>query len=272
MHASTLALPGALDTGPVDRWVATTTGGRAIFLDYDGTLTPIVARPEAAELSDAMRGTLRRLAARYPVTIVSGRDADVVAALVGLDGLGFVGSHGLDITGPTGTGLRKEVALAFRAELDAAEAELRSRVGVLDGVIVERKRFSISTHVRLVAPEGRARVEAEVHRVRRAHPGLRCEGGKMLLELRPDIDWDKGAAVRWILEKMRLDRSAALFVGDDLTDETVFRALGGQGVGIVVAETARPTDAWLRLAGPAEVQLFFDHLVELSDRFPADAP
>lgn len=266
--SSTLALPSALDTERVDRWVATTRSGRAIFLDYDGTLTPIVERPQLATLSDRMRLTVRRLAAVVPVTIVSGRDIDVVEALVGVDGLGFVGSHGLDITGPAGSGLRKEVARQFQSELDDVEAELRRRVGVIEGAFVERKRFSISTHVRLVAPDARRRVEAEVNRLRDAHPALRREGGKMLYELRPDIEWDKGAAVGWLLEKMGLELSSALFVGDDLTDETAFRALAGRGVGIVVAKTARPTDACLRLSGPAEVQTLLERLIGLFDRFP----
>ena len=267
--ASTFALPSALDTDRVDRWVTTARPGRAIFLDYDGTLTPIVARPQLATLSDRMRLTVRRLAAVVPVTIVSGRDIDVVTALVGIDGLGFVGSHGLDITGPSGSGLRKEVARQFRTELDAVEAELRRRVGVIDGAVVERKRFSISTHMRLVGPDDRRRVEAEVNRLRDAHPALRREGGKMLYELRPDIEWDKGAAVGWLLEEMGLELSAALFVGDDLTDETVFRALAGRGVGIVVAETERPTDACLRLSSPGEVQTLLERLIDLFDRFPA---
>ena len=267
--ASTLALPSALDTERVDRWVATTRPGRAIFLDYDGTLTPIVARPQLATLSDRMRLTVRRLAAVVPVTIVSGRDIDVVTRLVGIDGLGFVGSHGLDITGPSGSGLRKEVARQFQMELDAVEAELRRRVGVIAGAVVERKRCSISTHVRLVAPDDRRRVEAEVNRLRDAHPALRREGGKMLYELRPDVEWDKGAAVGWLLEEMGLELSAALFVGDDLTDETVFRELAGCGVGIVVAETERPTDACLRLSGPGEVQTLLERLIGLFDRFPA---
>ena len=91
----------------------------------------------------------------------------------------------------------------------------------------------------------------------------------MLYELRPDIEWDKGAAVGWLLEEMGLELSAALFVGDDLTDETVFRALAGRGVGIVVAETERPTDACLRLSGPGEVQTLLERLIGLFDRFPA---
>ena len=264
MKTSTLALPGALEADRVQQWVAETRKGRAIFLDYDGTLTPIAPRPEAAILSDRMRLTLRRLAAAYPVTIVSGRDAEVVRALVGIEGLGFVGSHGLDVIGPRNTGLRKEVALAYRLELDLVEDELRHRVGVFDGVVVERKRFTISTHVRLVAPKERPHVEAEVDQIGRAHPTLRKERGKMLFELRPDVDWDKGVAVRWLVEGMGFDLEAALFVGDDLTDETVFRILAGRGVGVVVAEVDRPTDACLRLAAPSEVHTFLERLIGLS--------
>ena len=264
MRSSTLALPGALTDKRLAKWVTETRGGRAIFLDYDGTLTPIVAHPNAAILSDGVRLTLSRLAASSPVTIVSGRDADVVASLVDIEGLGFVGSHGLDITGPRGTSLRKEVALGHLRELDVVEDELLDSVSGVEGVIVERKRFTISTHVRLVSPEERPGVEAEVIRICSAHPTLRQEGGKMLFELRPDVDWDKGTAIRWLVEGMGLDLEAVLFVGDDLTDETVFRVLDGRGLGVVVSDADRATDACLRLADPLEVHAFLECLVRLS--------
>jgi trehalose-phosphatase len=226
-----------------------------------------MSKPEQAVLSQEMRETLRRLVGRYPVTIVSGRDASVVEHLVGLNGLGFVGSHGLDIQGPPGTGIQKEVGVEFQAALDLAEAELHRRIGFLSGVIIERKRFSISTHVRLVAVEQLAQVEAEVNIVCSSHQGLRREGGKMLFELRPDVDWDKGSAVSWILNEMHLRTSAALFVGDDLTDETVFHLMGEKGLGIVVAEEARLTEACLRLADPIEVRVLLERLIDLSDAF-----
>ena len=80
-------------------------------------------------------------------------------------------------------------------------------------------------------------------------------------ELRPDIEWDKGRAVRWLLESLGRDLSSALFIGDDLTDESVFRVLAGRGTGVVVAETDRPTAAELRLSHPGEVRTLLERLV-----------
>lgn len=257
---SSLGLPWALDPGHEDRWRRVRDGG-VVCLDYDGTLTPIVERPELAALPAAMRATLRRLAAALPVAIVSGRDVAVVAGFVQLDGLAYVGSHGLDIVGFPGSGLRRELALDFVPELDRAEQRLRAETAAVAGAIVERKRFSVSTHVRLVAPAERAGVDAVVDRVRRAHPSLRREGGKLVHELRPDIEWDKGRAVRWLLEALGRDLSSALFIGDDLTDESVFRVLAGRGTGVVVAETDRPTAAELRLRNPGEVRTLLERLL-----------
>ena len=257
---STLALPSALDSGQAGRWPRVRSGGGMVCLDYDGTLTPIVGRPEQATLSAAMRSTLRRLVALVPVAIVSGRDVAVVAELVKLDGLAYVGSHGLDIAGSPASRLRKEVALDFLPELDRVERCLQRETASIAGVIVERKRFSVSTHVRLVAPDERARVDAIVERVQRAHPSLRREAGKLLFELRPDVDWDKGRAVCWLLEALGRDLSSALFIGDDLTDESVFRILAGRGAGVVVAEADRPTAAELRLRTPGEVRTLLERI------------
>ena len=235
----------------------------AVFLDYDGTLTPIVERPELAILSDSVRRVVRRLSETCPVTIVTGRDVDVVRELVAIEGLGYVGSHGLDVVGPFASGLRHQAAEGFGPELDAVESALRRRTDGIQGVFIERKRFSISTHVRQVDPRWHLRVETIVDELRRAHPTLRREGGKMLYELRPDIDWDKGAAVQWLLDGMGIDPSKALYLGDDLTDETVFAALAGHGATVIVAdiEDRRPTGAQFRLNDHDDVQTLLEGLV-----------
>src|SRR5215470_12584784 len=95
----------------------------AVFLDYDGTLTPIVSHPEDAWLSESMRQTLRSLAGRVPVAILSGRDLDDVRGRVLVDGIVYAGSHGFDIAGAGG--FRKELGAAHLTVLDAAETELR---------------------------------------------------------------------------------------------------------------------------------------------------
>ena len=257
-------LPTAIDLRRSPGIVVPIRECQAVFLDYDGTLTPIVARPELAILSASVQHLLQRLAATGPVTIVTGRDVDVVRDLVAIDRLGYVGSHGLDIVGPPKSGLCHQVAEAFASELDAVESTLRRRTDGIEGILVERKRFSISTHVRLVDPRWHPQVEAIVDEVRRAYPTLRREGGKMLYELRPDIEWDKGTAVRWLLDGMGIDPSAALYVGDDLTDETVFAALAGHGATVVVAgpDDQRSTFARFRVNDPDGVCMLLEALVE----------
>ena len=93
-----------------------------------------------------------------------------------------------------------------------------------------------------------------------AHPELRKMAGKKVLELRPDLAWDKGRAIIWLLEILRLDPrdAAALYLGDDITDEDAFRTLREHdiGVGIVVGERPEPTAAQFRLADPGDVRKF----------------
>lgn len=240
----------------------------ALFLDYDGTLTPIVDRPEDAQLSEAMRATLVRLGAQTPIILVSGRERSEVADLIGFDGPGFVGSHGFDIRGPQGSAVRHEVGTDALPALDRAERLLREELADVDGALVERKRFGLAAHYRLASEAGRTQIEAAVHRAQAETEGLRLAGGKMVLELRPDLDWDKGRAVLWLLETLHWERRLPIHIGDDLTDETVFAALHERGTGILVADSAdaeRETAARYRLENPEEVRLFLGRIAEHGD-------
>ena len=235
----------------------------ALFLDYDGTLTPIVDRPEDARLSDEMRETVRNLAQRTPVTLVSGRERSEVARLVGLEDLGTVGSHGFDLRGPAGSALRHEVATESLPLLDIAEKTLQERFQDLEGVIVERKRFGLAVHYRLAAPADVPDVCATVATLGEETDGLCVCHGKMVIELRPDVDWDKGKAVLYLLEKLGWERRHPIHIGDDLTDESVFQSLAERGIGIYVGEDTvedRETSAGFRLRNPDEVRTFLKRI------------
>lgn len=236
----------------------------AVFLDYDGTLTPIVPDPAQATLAPDMREALERLAAVCPVAVVSGRDLADVRALVGINGLWYAGSHGFDIAGPAGE--RHERGLAFLPSLAAAEEELRPLVTAIDGARLERKRFAATVHFRQTPADLVPQVEAAVNRVAAGHPDLRRTGGKMIHELRPNVPWDKGRAVRWLLRMLGLDAPdvAPIYVGDDDTDEDAVRALGPRGLGLVVRgeRDARPTLARYALDGPADVRTFLEALCD----------
>jgi trehalose 6-phosphate phosphatase len=233
----------------------------AIFLDYDGTLTPIVSHPEKALLSDSMRKTLQALATHAPVAILSGRDLDDIRRRVGIDTIIYGGSHGFDVAGPRG--LRHEVATEFLPMLDIVEKELGKELAGIPGVRVERKRFSIAAHYRNVKASEVPELERAVSEVAGRNLDLRRIDGKKVYELVPNIDWDKGKAVLWLLQQLGLERANArpIYIGDDRTDEDAFRALDERGVSILVSEEPRPTAASYLLRDPQEVERFLRELV-----------
>ena len=239
----------------------------ALFLDYDGTLTPIVERPELAELSEGMRGVLQRMAALCTLSVISGRDLQDVRARVGVRGIWYAGSHGFDIAGPGGAGHAPEAARAALPQLDEVEAELRERLQDVSGVLLERKRFGLAVHTRMVESGRENEVEAAVDQALVHRKLLRKGRGKKVFELLPDIDWDKGAALNWLRKALNLgDETRTLYVGDDVTDEDAFRVLEDRGIGIVVTEAARPTAARYSLGNPRQVEQFLDALAVRLER------
>jgi trehalose-phosphatase len=249
--------PSALDH--LDEIAATMNRQRlAVFLDYDGTLTPIVRRPEEAVLSNSMRETVRALATKVPVAILSGRDLEDMRQRVNIQGIFYAGSHGFEVIGPQG--LRKQVAPEFLPILEGAEKELKERLRDVAGARLERKRFSIAAHYREVADESAAQFEQAVNDVASRYGELRKISGKKVYELQPDINWDKGKALLWLVGAMSLEPREILpiYIGDDLTDEDAFRAIQPCGIGIAVAvdEQQRPTAARYVLNDPVEVERF----------------
>lgn len=239
----------------------------AIFLDYDGTLTPIVDRPELAVLSEEMRAVVQELGRRCPVAVVSGRDRSDVEELVGLSELVYAGSHGFDIAGPNGLSKQHEGAAAYLSALDRAEARLQSTLAGVNGALVERKRYAIAAHYRLVAEVEVQSVEAAVDAaLEEASPALRKTGGKKVFELRPNLPWDKGRAVMWLMGALNLDEAdvVPVYLGDDETDEDAFRAVRNRGgIGILVAEAPQRTAAAYKLSDTADVGRFLHRLVGL---------
>lgn len=239
--------------------IAGGSGRAAVFLDYDGTLTPIVSQPEDAWLSDSMRQALRELAAREPVVaILSGRDLDDVRWHVNIDAIVYAGSHGFDIAGPRG--FRRQMATEFLPTLDLAEKKLHEALDGISGARVERKRFSIAAHYRNVNENDVPKVEQAVGEVATRHRKLRRINGKKVYDLLPDVAWDKGKAVLWLLETLGLESRSGgirpIYIGDDRTDEDAFRALKERGVGILVNDESLPTAARYSLKDASEVERF----------------
>ena len=237
-----------------------------VFLDYDGTLTPIVEDYNEATLPDDMRRTVAELARHYTVGIISGRDRKNLRNLVRLNSVFHAGSHGFDIAGPEGWRETLQQGTEFLPELDRAESELRKRLAAIEGHSVERKRFAIAIHYRRAQADDVERIEEEVDQVLADHPRLRKGHGKKVFQVQPRTDWDKGHAVLWLLERLGLDGPDVLplYIGDDVTDEDAFRALHDRGLGIVVRDSeTRSTAARYALEGPEDVQRFLGWLIDL---------
>jgi trehalose-phosphatase len=252
----------------------------AVFLDYDGTLTPIVDRPEDAVISEETRDAVRRIARRCSVCVVSGRDRPVVQQLMGLDDLIVAGSHGFDIWSPSGGAIEREEGGEYHGLLQQVTERLRGLLEPVQGSLIETKRSSVAVHYRLVDASERPRVKAIVEEALAEHPdALKVTPGKMVFEIQPKVDWDKGKAVLYLLEALGLDGADVMpiYVGDDITDEHAFQALAGRGLGILVAEAddpevaGRTTAAEFVLRNPREVKQLLEVLTGLDEGGDADA-
>ena len=270
-------LPHALEDGGEEGLARRLSGKQpAVFLDYDGTLTPIVDRPEDAIISESMREAVRGLAQRCPVCVVSGRDRQVVQELMGVDDLIVAGSHGFDIWSPGEGRIQHEMGSEFGDVLDEVKARLAREVEPIEGSLIEPKSASVAVHYRLVAESERPKVKEVVEALLQEHPDeLKVTPGKMVFELQPKVDWNKGKAVLYLIEALGLDREdvVPMYLGDDVTDEDAFRALSeapadgsATGIGIFVGRADEPevggrtTSADYVLHSIEEVEKFLDAL------------
>jgi trehalose 6-phosphate phosphatase len=182
----------------------------ALFLDFDGVLAPIVARPQDAYPPEETRGELRRLGERYAlVAVVSGRAGDDVRSRVGVDGIVYVGSHGLELDRQAGRWRQQIVDFASAAPWPEHDIEL--------------KGLSVAFHFRDAVDEAAAIVELEKIAETARDDGLAARFGRKVLEVLPPVGSNKGTAVKHLLEGAGLSR--ALVAGDDTTDLDAFRAV-----------------------------------------------
>ncbi|XP_021856294.1 probable trehalose-phosphate phosphatase H isoform X2 [Spinacia oleracea] len=270
-----LELPSALD---MFKHIINSSKGKQIvmFLDYDGTLSPIVDDPDRAFMSDAMRSTVRRLAKHFPTAIVSGRCRDKVYDFVQLPKLYYAGSHGMDIKSPANKGFKypkksQEVvfqpASEFIPMIEKVYKTLSEKTKNILGASVEHNKFCLSVHFRRVDENKWNELAHEVRSVLEEYPELQLAQGRKVFEIRPTIKWDKGKALEFILESLGLANCKDVFpvyIGDDRTDEDAFKVLRdrGQGCGILVSKIARKTNASFYLQEPPEVMSFLQRLVK----------
>ncbi|MFO7659048.1 MAG: trehalose-phosphatase [Bacteroidales bacterium] len=234
-----------------------------LFLDYDGTLSPIVKRPEDAILSKEMKNVLEQCAARFTVAIVSGRDMDDVKNLVGIENIIYAGSHGFRISGPDGLYMEHEKTEEILPQLDKIENELNNSLNGITGLLVDRKRYAVGVHFRNTAEDQLPKIIKTVDDLLERFPEFKKGEGKKIVEIKPGVDWHKGKAINWIIEKSGLADNPdimPIYIGDDVTDEDAFRTLSDKGIGILVGVHEQPTAAKYALKNVYQVRLFLQEL------------
>ncbi len=234
----------------------------ALFLDYDGTLTPIVPDPEDATLSDHAKKIIKKLAEKINVCVISGRDRKNVASMVGLESVIYAGSHGFDISGPDGLEMQYEPGKKALPHLDEAEKNLNEKLKNIKGCQVERKKYAIAVHYRNVDEKEVDQVKDAVEEELKNQDRLKKGTGKKIIELKPDLDWHKGKALDWLMDKLDLksDKFIPIFIGDDITDEDALKAVEEKGIGIIVDSHESDTSAKYKLKDTRETILFLEKL------------
>jgi len=243
-----------------------------LFLDYDGTLSPIVRDPGRALLSLRMRGRLEALskAGRCRIAVISGRSLEDIRKRVGIAGITYGGNHGLEVEGPEGD-LRYPVPEKAMHALDAVRRTVARGLSPIPGAFLEEKGMTLTIHLRKVK-RGElllaAHAVSEATRSYRMRREIAVSPGKEAFEIRPSVAWAKGKTVLWLLEKSTVaggEPPWPLYVGDDRMDEDAFRAIRERGVTVYVGAPGK-TDAQYYLRNVGEVGAFLGRLARIKKR------
>jgi trehalose 6-phosphate phosphatase len=220
-------------------------GPMVLFLDYDGTLSPIVRHPRHARMPEAVKEIVTALARQRGtrVAVISGRSLADLRRRVHIRGVALAGNHGLELKGP-GFRYRPRLPAGYAKTLAVVRAGLRGAAAAVKGAQLEDKGLTLTFHYRRSDAKDR-------HAARTAFLGVTAKPrelgtveireGKRVLEVRPPVAWTKGHAVRWLLNRRNwLPRgrvSSAVYIGDDRTDEDAFRELGNRGITVRVGRS-----------------------------------
>jgi len=236
-----------------------------LLLDYDGTLTPIVKRPDLANLSLKNRKTLKDLSVKFFVCIISGRKISDVRKKVGIKGIFYAGNHGFEVFGPSINKVfggsrfsKKEASIIAR--------KLKAKTKALKGILIEDKGITISMHYRLASRKNHQKAEKIFSAIVKPYVSakkIRISHGKKVAEIRPNISWDKGRAALWFIKMLKkkhgLKKVLPIYLGDDTTDEDAFKALKKRGITVLVG--TRKTAAEYSLRNVDKVYRFFQKII-----------
>lgn len=231
-----------------------------LFLDYDGTLAEIAARPEEAAISEEAKGLLEELSKRpdVKIAVISGRALKDIKSAIGLENIVYVGNHGLEIEGRK-IKFESQVQPQSKADIRRIKEELSAKLSQIKGVFVEDKALTLSIHYRMADKKDVLKLKDIFDEVAGpyARAGkIKVTSGKKVFEIRPPVMWDKGRAALWLLARQQVvsgeDKVLPVYIGDDVTDEDAFRLLRKKGLTVFIGSDEH-SSAEYYLKGTSEV-------------------
>ncbi len=239
-----------------------------LFLDYDGTLAPIVKTPEVATISKETKLLLFELSENpcCKIAVISGRSLEDIKKKLGLNNIIYSGNHGLEIQGPQ-IRFVTQISESYKKTLEQIMKDLNKKISPFKGAFIEDKGFSLALHFRLVKSKFVHLVKTAFHETVILHlvkNKIKIRAGKKILEVRPILEWDKGKVVLWLLARQKFIRSGCevfpIYIGDDSTDEDAFKALKHIGITIFVGNP-KPSHAQYYLEDTNEVKEFLKRII-----------
>ncbi|MDI6799795.1 MAG: trehalose-phosphatase [Actinomycetota bacterium] len=243
--------------------------GLLLLTDFDGTISPIVPHPKDAVISQKIKDLLSELKDKEDVrvAVISGRSLGDLKGRVGLSGVIYAGNHGLEIEAGSKKMTHPGAQEAASSILDLGR-KLALKLSDYPDAALEEKGLTISLHYRQVKREDVAKIKRMAHEVCEpfmASNRLKMREGKEVIEFLPALSWDKGSAVRWIIDEVNLLGYLPIYLGDDLTDEDAFLALEEMGLTALVGEESPKSVAEYFLSDIGEVELFLGGVKEVLD-------
>lgn len=244
-----------------------------LFLDYDGTLSPIVNTPDKAVIPSAVKNLLRAISQnpKCKIAIISGRSLADIRKRVGIKEIVYSGNHGLELKGPK-IKYNQTVSADYKKVLSKIRAELESKLKGIDGAIIEDKGLALAVHFRLAKKQDADLIKAlfrEVALIPSVAKKIKIRCGKKVLEAGLPIEWDKGKIVLWLLSRQKFIMNdkhvTAIYIGDDTTDEDAFRALKKDGITVFVGGH-KPSAAQYYLNNSQEVYDFLGRIINNANK------
>lgn len=241
-----------------------------LFLDYDGTLTPIVESPNKAVISPETKKLLRNLLKtnKCRLVVISGRKLKDIKKLVGLRHIIYVGNHGFEIEGADFR-FKYPMPSKYKKALKQIGSELRKKLSNIKGILIENKRYSVCLHYRLVKSSFIPKLRSCFHRLIARYLRQKVVvvyRGKAVLEVRPNLNWNKGKSVLWLFQQIRSIKENEfiypVYIGDDVTDEDAFKILKTKGLTIYIGKPKK-SYAKFYLYNSNEVSGFLKQVLEV---------